>query len=90
MLRLRYSEEKSTRLWNIRVWCRADIGQYLRFHRHLTQEHVAWRWGDVRRQAGVARYSAAVAIGSRGQDGLRTGCHHLAMPKSRAITLAAL
>jgi hypothetical protein len=35
-------------------------------------------------------YSAAVAIGTRGQDGLGTGCHHFATPISFAITFAAL
>jgi len=36
------------------------------------------------------RYSAAVAIATRGQDGLGTGCHHFATPNSFAITFAAL
>jgi hypothetical protein len=35
-------------------------------------------------------YSAAVAIATRGQDGLGTGCHHFATPSSFAITFAAL
>jgi len=35
-------------------------------------------------------YSAAVAIATRGQDGLGTGCHHFATPNSFAITFAAL
>lgn len=35
-------------------------------------------------------YSAAVAIATRGQDGLGTGCHHFVTPSSFAITFAAL
>ena len=35
-------------------------------------------------------YSAAVAIATRGQDGLGTGCHHFATPSSLVMTFAAL
>jgi hypothetical protein len=41
-------------------------------------------------QSRRSAYSAAVAIGTRGQDGLGTGCHHFATPISFAITFAAL
>ena len=69
-------------------------GQYfLRSTGCTTTGTARLKWGPMPvRSTGneSSDHSAAAATVARGQDGLGIGCHHLAMPRSCAITFAAL
>jgi hypothetical protein len=62
-----------------------EHGLHYNWHRK-----VGCRTNTVNGLSESSDHSAAAATAARGQDGLGIGCHHLAMPRSCAITFAAL